>query len=100
MLGILTVNWKPRPLCLMEEGPRVRPPGSLERRDGGGVCRIEFPGLQSSDFPIKSFATLEEVRWPSNCLTLWAVIVNFLALELAWPIVPQSVQHVCSHGLG
>ena len=20
MLGILTVNWKPRPLCLMEEG--------------------------------------------------------------------------------
>ena len=28
----------------------MRPPGSLERRDGGGVCRIEFPGLQSSDF--------------------------------------------------
>lgn len=28
-----------RPLCLMEErGPWVRPPGSLERRDGGGVC--------------------------------------------------------------
>ena len=22
MLGILTVNWKPRPLCLMEEGSK------------------------------------------------------------------------------
>ena len=28
----------------------MKPPGSLERRDGGDVCRIEFPGLQSSDF--------------------------------------------------
>ena len=67
----------------------MRPPGSLERRDGGGVCRIEFLGLQSSDF--KSFATLEEVGWPNNCLTLGAVIVNFLALELAWPINAPSL---------
>ena len=55
----------------------------------GVVCRIEFPGLQSSDF--KSFATLKEVGWTSNCLTLGAVIVNFLALELAWPINAPSL---------
>ena len=67
----------------------MRPPGSLERRDGGDVCRTEFPGLQSSDF--KSFATLEEVGWPNNCLTLGAVIVNFLTLELAWPINAPSL---------
>ena len=67
----------------------MRPPGSLERRDGEDVCRTEFPGLQSSDF--KSFATLEEVGWPNNCLTLGAVIVNFLTLELAWPINAPSL---------
>ena len=56
----------------------MRLPGFLERRDGRGVCRIEFPGLQSSDFN-KSFAILKEAGWTSNCLTLGAVIVNFLA---------------------
>ena len=67
----------------------MRLPGFLERRDGQGVCRIEFPGLQSSDF--KSFAILKEAGWTSNCLTLGAVIVNFLALELAWPINAPSL---------
>ena len=37
-----SVSWKPRLLGQREEGWRVRTPGSLERRDGGVVCRIEY----------------------------------------------------------
>ena len=38
-----------------------------------------------------SFTTLEEMGWPNNCLTLGAVIVNLLTLELAWPINAPSL---------
>ena len=90
MLGILTINWKPRLLCLMEEGSKGEASWVPGEEGWGGVCRIEFPGLQSSDFN-KSFAILKEAGWTSNCLTLGAVIVNFLALELAWPINAPSL---------
>ena len=37
-----SVSWKPRLLGQRQEGWRVRTPGSLERRDGGVVSRIDF----------------------------------------------------------